>query len=356
MASQEIDRGRLREYMGRMIGHMTGGAICFAMWLGDELGLYRALAERGGQTADALADATGCHARLVAEWLNGQVAGGLVELDAGTSTYALSPEAAAALADDTSPVFVARGMNTFASLFFDIERIKAAFRGDGAIPWGAHDPHLFLGTEWLFRTGYRAHLAVDWLPLVDGVAARLQTGGAVADVGCGHGASAIEIARSYPSAHVWGFDSHAPSIATAVASAEAEGVADRATFAVCDAKAYTGDYDLICFFDCLHDMGDPVAVAAYAREHLTSDGVVLLVEPFALDELPANLAENPMAALFYVASSAVCTPNALSQGGTQALGAQAGEAALRAVFADAGYSALRRAAETTMNMVLVAEP
>ncbi len=356
MPSREVDRDRLRAYMGRMIGHMTGGAICFSIWLGDELGLYRSLADAGPCTADRLAERTGCQPRLVREWLNANAAAGLLEHSADGDTYAISPEGVAALADETSPVFVARGMNTFGSMYLDLERIKDAFRGGGDLPWAAHDPHLFVGTEWLFRTGYRAHLASKWIPALDGVEATLRAGGTVADVGCGHGAPAIEIARAYEDARVFGFDSHPPSIEIATARARAAGVGDRVTFEVADATAYDGAFDLICFFDCLHDMGDPVGAARHAHRHLTSNGRVMLVEPFALDGLDENLADNPMAALFYVASSAICTPNSLSQPGRHGLGAQAGEAVLREVLTEAGFSSMRRAAETTMNLILEARP
>jgi 2-polyprenyl-3-methyl-5-hydroxy-6-metoxy-1,4-benzoquinol methylase len=339
-----------------MAGYMTGGALCFAVWLGDELGLYRTLAGAGPQSAGALADATSCNPRLVREWLDGQVAGGLVVYDQATDTFELSAEAAAALADDSSPVFVARGMNAFASLFIDHDKIADAFRGSGGIPWGDHDPRLFSGTEWFFRTGYRAYLPGEWLPALDGVDAKLRSGAKVADVGCGHGASAVVMAQAYPAVRVWGFDYHAPSIETARKRATEAGVADRTTFEVAEANNYPGRYDLICFFDCLHDMGDPVGIARYAREHLEADGTVLLVEPFALDDKAANRTTNPMAALFYTVSSAICTPNSLAQDVALGLGAQAGEARLREVFEAAGYSRFRRVAETPMNLILEARP
>jgi 2-polyprenyl-3-methyl-5-hydroxy-6-metoxy-1,4-benzoquinol methylase len=349
-----IDEAKLGEFMGAMIGHMTGGALCFAIWIGDELGLYRALAENGPATADELAATTSTNPRLVQEWLDGQVAGRLLDYTTDVGRYSLSPGAAAALADDTSPVFVARGMNTFASFFLDHDKILGAYRSDGALAWGDHHPCLFSGTEWFFRTGYRAYLPTEWLPQLDGVDAKLRAGARVADIGCGHGASANVIAQAYKAAQVVGFDPHAPSIDTARKRAAEAGTADRVTFDVADAKSYPGSYDLICFFDCLHDMGDPVGIARYAREHLTEDGTVLLVEPFALDDKVANATDNPMAALLYTASSAVCTPNSLSQDVGLGLGAQAGEARLRTVFEEAGFTRFRRAAETPMNLILEA--
>ena len=350
-----IDEARMGEFMGRMAGYMTGGALCFGVWLGDELGLYRALAG-GAKTADELAAATGCQPRLVREWADGQAAGGLVDFDPDTDSYVLSPEGAAALADDSSPTFVARGMNAFLSVSVDHAKIADAFRGDGALSWGDHHPCLFKGTEWFFRTGYRAFLPGAWIPALDDVEAKLRAGASVADVGCGHGASAVVIATAYPKATVAGFDYHPPSIDTARKRAAEVGVGDRTTFELADAKSYPGTYDLICFFDCLHDMGDPVGIAAYARDHLNSDGTVLLVEPFALDDKPTNMAANPMSALFYTVSAAICTPNSLSQEVGLGLGAQAGEARLRDVFEQAGFSRFRRAAETPMNLILEARP
>ena len=355
MSHPTIDEARLHEFMGQMVGYMTGGALCFGIWLGDELGLYRALAA-GGKTADALADATGCNPRLVREWADGQVAGNLISFDAETGSYGLSPEAAAALADDTSPVFVARGMNAFLSISIDHRKIADAFRGSGALAWGDHHECLFNGTEWFFRTGYRAFLPTEWIPALDGGDAKLRSGATVADIGCGHGASAIVMATAYPNATITGFDYHPSSIDTARKRASDAGVGANTSFELADAKSYPGRYDLICFFDCLHDMGDPVGIAAYARDHLNPDGSVMLVEPFALDDMATNTASNPMSALFYTVSSAICTPNSLSQEVGLGLGAQAGEARLRDVLDQAGFSRFTRVAQTPMNLILEAKP
>jgi 2-polyprenyl-3-methyl-5-hydroxy-6-metoxy-1,4-benzoquinol methylase len=342
--------------MGRMVGYMTGGAACLGIWLGDELGLYRQLAAGGEQTTEEIAAAAGCNPRLVREWLDGQAAAGLIEYDPDADRYSIGPEAAMALADDSSPVFTARGMNTLGAMFKDFEKVRAVFKGDGGMSWGEHHHCLFKGTEWFFRTGYRAHLPSAWIPALDGVGAKLRAGARVADIGCGHGASAVVMAEAYPDSQFWGFDFHEPSIRTARERADEAGVGDRVTFDVAGAKDYSGTYDLVCFFDCLHDMGDPVGVAAHAREHLDPDGTVLLVEPFALDGRRENLNANPMAALLYIASSTVCTPNSLSQEVGLGLGAQAGEARLRAVFEEAGFSRFRRATETPLNLILEARP
>jgi 2-polyprenyl-3-methyl-5-hydroxy-6-metoxy-1,4-benzoquinol methylase len=350
----DVDGAKLDAFMGRMIGHMTGAAVCYSIWLGDELGLYREMAGTGPRTADSLAEKTGCHARLVREWLDGQAAGGLVGYDAESDSYVLGPEAAMALSDDTSPVFVARAMNALGSMYLDVQKTAAAFRGDGAMSWGEHHPCLFSGTEWFFRTGYRAYLTTSWLPSLDGVAAKLQAGARVADVGCGHGASLVAMASAYPNSSFSGFDFHAPSIETCRKRAVEAGVSARAEFQVASATDYMGQFDLICFFDCLHDMGDPVGVARHAREHLLPGGTVMLVEPFAIDSRPENIAENPMAALFYVASSCVCIPNSLSQDVGAALGAQAGEAKLRDILEQAGFHHIRRASQTPMNLIIEA--
>jgi SAM-dependent methyltransferase len=351
-----MDEVRLEELMGQLGGYMTGGGMCFSIWIGDQLGLYRAMARAGPMSADALAAKTACHPRLVREWLDSQAAGGLVTYRPADDSYELGDEEAMALAHDTSPVFVARAMSALGSFFMDIDKVTSAFRGDGGLAWGDHHSCLFSGTEWFFRTGYRAHLPSAWIPALDGVEAKLQAGAKVADVGCGHGASVVVIADTYPKSRVWGFDYHEPSIDTAHQRATEAGVSDRTTFEVATAKDYSGTFDLICFFDCLHDMGDPVGIASYARERLEPDGTVLLVEPFALDGRATNLAENPMAALMYTASSAICTPNSLSQEVGLGLGAQAGESRMRAVFGEAGFTSFRRAAETPMNLILEARP
>ena len=350
-----VDEAKLEEFMHHMIGFMTGSAVSYGIWLGDELGLYRVLADAGPAPAGEIAARAGCNSRLVADWLDGQAASGLIGYDAAADTYYLTAEAAMALADDSSPVFTARAMNAFGAFYADIDKLTSAFRGDGALAWGDHHPRLFDGTEWLFRTGYRAYLS-QWIAALDGVQPKLEAGARVADVGCGHGASVVVMAGHFPNSRFWGFDIHPPSIGTARKRAEEAGVTGRVTFEVATAMDYPGSYDLICFFDCLHDMGDPVGAARYALQSLEPGGTVLLVEPFALDDHQDNLTANPMAALFYHASSAVCVPNSLSQEVGTALGAQAGEARLRQVFEQAGYTRFRRTAETPVNIILEARP
>lgn len=351
-----LNEERVEQMMGQMVGHMTGSMICLGIWLGDELGFYRAMKGEGSLSADELAERTGCHPRLVREWLDGQAAGQLIDYDSDGDTYTLSDESAAVLADESQPTFVARSMNAIGSFFMDVEKVADAFRGDGAIPWGDHHPCLFRGTEWFFRPGYRNFLTTAWIPSLDGVEEKLKAGAHVADVGCGHGASLVTMAKAYPNSTFFGCDFHAPSVDVSRARAQEEGVDERTSFEVADSKSYEGNFDLICFFDCLHDMGDPVGIARHARERLKDGGSVLMVEPFAVDGRATNIAENPMAALLYNASACVCTPNSLSQDVGLGLGAQAGEERLRQVFLEAGFSSLERRTETPLNLVLQAAP
>jgi SAM-dependent methyltransferase len=351
MNETTVNETRLHDFLGKLVTDM-GGAYMMAMVLvGDELGLYRAMAGQQAIDADALAERCGCHPRLVREWLNANAAAGYVEhVDGG---YRLPPEQAMALADEDSPVYVAPGQNVLAACFLGLDRVLAAFRGDGGLPWGEHHHRMFHGVEKFFRPGYRAHLTADWLPALDGVVAKLQAGARVADVGCGHGASTIVMAEAYPRSRFFGFDFHGPSIEMARKRAAEAGVAGRTIFQTATAKGYQErELDLVCFFDCLHDMGDPVGAARHAHRALKADGTVLLVEPFA----GATLAENstPVGRLFYAASSMICTPNSLSQEVGLALGAQAGEPRLREVFGEAGFTRFRRAAETPFNLILEA--
>jgi SAM-dependent methyltransferase len=346
-----MDDAKLQEFMGKLVNDMGGAAMLASVIVGEELGLYRAMADGVWLTADDLAAKTQCQPRLTREWLSAQAASGYVEYADGR--FRLPPEQAMALADEESPVYVAGGAAVLASMFLDKDKIVTAMRGDGALSWGDHHPCMFSGTERFFRPGYRANLVASWLPALDGVVDKLEQGAAVADVGCGHGASTILMAQAYPKSHFVGLDFHGASIETAKQRAVDAGVADRTRFVVADAKSYQErDFDLVCFFDCLHDMGDPVGAARHAYESLKPNGSVLLVEPFANDRLEDNL--NPVGRMFYAASTFVCTPNSLSQEVGLGLGAQAGEARLRRVFLEAGFTQFRRATETPFNLVLEA--
>ena len=346
-----MDDAKLQEFMGKLVNDMGGAAMLASVIVGEELGLYRAMADGVSLTADDLAAKTHCQPRLTREWLNAQAASGYVEYADGR--FRLPPEQAMALADEESPVYVAGGAAVLASMFLDKDKNVTAMRGDGALSWGDHHPCMFSGTERFFRPGYRANLVASWLPALDGVVDKLEEGAKVADVGCGHGASTIVMAQAYPRSHFVGLDFHGASIETAKQRAVDAGVAERTRFVLADAKSYQErDFDLLCFFDCLHDMGDPVGAARHAYEALKADGSVLLVEPFANDRLEDNL--NPVGRMFYAASTFVCTPNSLSQEVGLGLGAQAGEARLRRVFLEAGFMQFRRATETPFNLVLEA--
>lgn len=345
-----MDEARLNEFMGKLVTDMGGAAMLANIILGEELGLYRAMADSQPVSPENLAERTGCNARLVREWLSAHAASGYMEHHDGQ--FRLPEEQAMALAMEDSPVYVAGGAVVVAALFHDKDKLVAAMRGDGALPWGEHHPCMFSGTERFFRPGYRAHLVSEWLPALEGVVDKLQRGAQVADVGCGHGASTVIMAQAFPDSRFVGFDYHAPSIDTANQRANDAGVAERTRFEHASAKDYPGDYDLICFFDCLHDMGDPVGAVRHARQALKPDGTVLLVEPFANDHLDDNL--SPVGRLFYAASTFICTPNSLSQEVGLGLGAQAGEGRLRKVFEEAGFSSFRRAAETPFNLILEA--
>ena len=346
-----MNEAKLHEFMGKVVTDMGGAWMMAMVLIGDELGLYKAMADGKPITADALASRCHCHPRLVREWLDANASSGYLEISDGA--YRLPPEQAMALANEESPVFVAPGQSVVASCFIDLDKVLEAFRGNGAFPWGAHHHRMFHGVEKFFRPGYQANLTTAWLPALDGVVDKLKRGAKVADVGCGHGASSIVMAKAYPNSRFVGIDFHAPSIETARKRASEAGVGAHVSFTTATAQTYTErDFDLICFFDCLHDMGDPVGAARHAREALKDDGTVLLVEPFAGD----NLAENstPVGRLYYAASTMVCTPNSLSQEVGLALGAQAGEARLARVFAEAGFTRFRRATETPFNLILEA--
>ncbi|MFN2626076.1 MAG: class I SAM-dependent methyltransferase [Mycobacteriales bacterium] len=350
-----VDEQRLNEFMGQAVTD-HGAAISIALtYLGDELGLYKALDGAGPLTAPQVAERTGTDARLVREWLSNQAAGGYVAYDPATDTFTLPDEQAFALAQDESPAFLPGFSQVVVSIYRDLDKLIAAFRSGGALGWHEHDTSLFHGTERFFRPGYAANLVSAWIPALDGIDAKLRGGASVADVGCGHGASTIVMAQAYPKSTFVGYDYHAPSIEAARKAAADAGVADRVRFEVASAKDYPGSgYDLVAFFDCLHDMGDPVGAARHVRSTLAPDGTWLLVEPFANDRLEDNL--NPVGRVFYGASTVICTPASKAQEVGLALGAQAGEARTREVVTGAGFGTFRRATETPFNLVYEAKP
>ncbi|HEY3783730.1 MAG TPA: class I SAM-dependent methyltransferase [Steroidobacteraceae bacterium] len=348
-----IDEGRLNAFLGKAVGDLGAAISAVLMCLGDELGFYRALAA-GPMSSGELAKRTGTHERYVREWLCNQAAGGYVEYDATTEHFHLSAEQALCLADPHGPVDLPGAYSIVQDLFHIKQRALENFRSGQGMEWGEHHPCLFHGTERFFRAGYNAHLLSEWLPALHDVVRKLASGARVADVGCGHGASTILMARAFPNSAFVGIDYHAPSIDTARGRAREAGV-DNASFEVGDATGYAGrDYDLIAFFDCLHDMADPAGVARHACQALKPEGTCMIVEPIAGDHLEDNM--NPVGRVYYAASSMICVPVSLARHGP-ALGAQAGESRLRTVVVDqGGFSRLRRAAQTPFNIVLEARP
>jgi SAM-dependent methyltransferase len=350
-----VDPDKLNAFMGKMVGEMGAAMSASLVILGERLGLYKALQAHGPADSVALADATGLNERLIREWLAAQAAAEYISFDPRTGRFSLSPEQAMVFAEEESPVFLAGGFELLAAVFKDEPKVAKAFQSGLGLGWHEHDVCLFRGTERFFRPGYNANLVSNWIPALEGVEAKLKAGAKVADVGCGHGASTILMAQAYPKSHFTGFDYHPPSIERAREAAAAAGVADRTDFQVASAQDYPGEgYDLVCIFDALHDMGDPVGAAAHIRASLAPDGTWLLVEPFAHDNLADNL--NPIGRMFYSASTMVCTPASQNQEVGLALGAQAGQARLRQVVQDAGFTRFRRATETPFNLVLEVRP
>ncbi|HEX7127262.1 MAG TPA: methyltransferase domain-containing protein [Thermodesulfobacteriota bacterium] len=353
VSAPAIDQRKLDAILAIAVNDLSAGYGGVMVSLGHRLGLYKAMAGAGPITPRELAARTGCAERYVREWLNAQVAGGYVGFHATSETYELSPEQAMVLADEDSPVFIPNAWNVPASMWFDEDKAVEAFRTGKGIAWGEHDGRLFCGVAAFYRNAYRGSLVGEWLPALDGVIAKLEAGITVADVGCGYGHSAVLMAEAFPRSRFHGFDVHEASIAEARRIAREAGVDDRVTFATARATDYPErGYDLICFFDCLHDLGDPVAAARHAAETLAPDGTVMLVEPFANDRVEENV--SPVARLYYAASTTLCCAHAIAEGGRMVLGAQAGEARLEQVFRKAGFTRFRRAATTPFNLILEA--
>ncbi len=355
MTATEIDEARLEAFMGQVVSDM--GAIISAplMALGERLGLYKAMAHAGPLSSQEVADRAGVAERPVREWLRNQAAGGYVTYDAESDRYTLPEEHAMALADEDSPVYILGLFDSIASLYAKEGEIEEAFRTGNGMGWHEHDHRLFRGTERFFRPGYRAHLVAEWIPALDGVQEKLERGARVADIGCGHGASTIIMAEAFPNSEFFGFDYHASSIEQAQARAAEAGLGHRITFEASSAKEFPGSgYDLVCVFDCLHDMGDPIGAARHIHDALAPDGTWMVVEPYAKDTVEENL--NPVGRVFYGASTVICTPASLAQEVGLALGAQAGEAQLAAVIREGGFTRVRRAAETPFNLILEARP
>jgi SAM-dependent methyltransferase len=349
----ETTEEQLMAFVHRAVGDV-GAVLNGAMVvIGDRLGLYRAMAGRGPITPAELATATGTDERYVREWLSAQAAAGYVTHE-GDGRFELPNEPAIALTDESSPACVVGAFELAVASLQATDRITDAFRTGAGMPWGEHHHDVHEGCERFFRPGYLNNLVDGWLPALDGVADQLATGIRVADVGCGHGASTLTMAAAFPQSTFIGFDGHPASIDAARQRAADAGVEDRVTFEVATAKEVTGRFDLVCFFDCLHDMGDPVGALRNVRSTLADGGTIMLVEPMAGDAIDDNL--NPVGAAYYAFSTLLCTPSSRSQEVGAALGAQAGEARLRDTAQEAGISQVRRVAETPFNMVLELRP
>lgn len=356
--TRDVNQDKLMQFLGKALGDMGGAMSAALVSIGDRLGLYKALAANGGLTPGDLAKQTGTAERYVREWLLNQAAGGYIDYNPAKGTYSMSPEQAFCLANEQSPVFLAGAFDVIQSVQRDEPKIRDAFKSGRGVAWGEHDACLFCGTERFFAGSYRGHLVQEWLPALDGVVAKLKTGADVADVGCGHGASTLIMAAAFPNSRFVGFDSHGPSVECANKKAKEAGLAGRVRFEVADATKIPppkagSQWDLICMFDCLHDMGDPVGACRSARGVLKKDGTLMLVEPNAGDTVESNF--NPIARIFAAASTMICVPASLASNGP-ALGACAGENRLTRVVKEGGFTKVRRATETPFNMVLEARP
>ena len=352
MTTAPIDENKIERFMNKMVADLGAAASSVLVIIGQQLGLYKSLAENGPLSADELAEKTGTSARYILEWASSQAASGYIEYDLVTLKFYLNPEQAAAFGDEESPFYMAGGFYSIASMFKDEPTITDAFQTGKGVSWGSHDSCLFCGVAKFFESTYKAHLIQDWIPALDGAQEKLIQGAKVADVGCGYGHSTLLLAETYPNSQFFGYDFHQPSIDQAKKLAKEKNLTN-VTFSTAKAKDFPGEsYDLVTFFDCLHDMGDPAGAAKYVHSKLASDGTWMIVEPFAHDKLEENL--NPVGRVYYSFSATVCTPSSLSQEVGLALGAQAGENKIREVISSGGFTRIRRATETPFNMILEA--
>jgi SAM-dependent methyltransferase len=350
--SREINEDKMNQFLGKVVTDFGASLSSSLAYIGQKLGLYKELAANSPLTPGELAEKTNTTERYVREWLVNQASGGYVEYDPATERYTLSAEQAAALTDEQSPFFVGGGFYVVKAMGQAVERIESHFRNGGGMLWGEHHPDLFIGVEKFFRPGYTAHLVSSWIPALDGVEEKLKTGAKIADIGCGHGASTIIMAKAFPNSEFWGFDNHDASIEYASRAAEEAGVGDRVHFEVANAQTVPDNqFDLVAFFDCLHDMGDPVGACRRAAEVLNAGGTALIVEPMAGNNVQENF--NPVGRTFTGASTLCCTSNSLALDGP-ALGAVASEDRLKEVVLAGGFKQFRRATETPFNRVFEA--
>lgn len=347
-----LDSGRLEEFAGKVAGDQAAAYNAILVYLGDRLGIWRSLATLGTTTVAQLAEHAGVAPRYLQEWLAAQAANGYVTYNAAANTFTLSPEAASCLAEEESPTALMSGFELIAAVWAASDKLANVYTTGEGLGWHEHDPRLFTAVARFYGTMYRNSMFSEWFSAVDGLIEQLETGIRVLDVGCGLGVPTILLAEAFPNSTFTGVDYHQDSIRQAVAAAAEAGVSDRVEFLVGDATGYDGTYDLVLFFDAVHDFGDPVGALAHARSVLAPGGRVVAIEPYAEDTLEANLA-NPIAPVFYVGSSALCVPHSVSDGGA-AFGAQAGPARLTQAFRDAGFTSAQVAASTMTNLVIEA--
>jgi 2-polyprenyl-3-methyl-5-hydroxy-6-metoxy-1,4-benzoquinol methylase len=351
-----IDDAKLQRLLGQMLGDLGGAASVAMVRMGDALGLYRVLHSKGAMTSAELAREAKVDERYVREWLSHQAASNYLSYDPAGGRFELPPEQAMVFADESSPVYMMGAFDLMVALQQNQPKVQEAFKSGGGVAWGDLSGCLWCATARFFRPGYQNNLVQQWLPALGGVVAKLERGAEVADVGCGYGWSTVIMAKAFPKSRFVGYDYHEGSIEAARAHAREHGVEATVRFEVATAKGtpVDGRFDLVTFFDCLHDMGDPTWTAAHVKRMLKPDGTWMVVEPMAGNRLEDNL--NPVGRLYYAGSTMICVPTSLSQEVGAALGAQAGEAKLREVITAGGFGNVHRAAETPFNMVLEARP
>ncbi len=350
-----VDQDKLMSLVFQIVGDWGAAWTVPLTRIGERLGLYKALAERGPAASKEIAEATGTSERYVREWLAQQAASGYIAYDTATHRYFMTPEQIKLLADETSPLYLHGMFQLMEAAFKSAPEIERRFVTGGGFGWHEHDAGLFEGTERFFKPGYVMNLIDVWLPALDGVMQKLQAGATAADVGCGLGATTIIMAKSFPQSQFVGFDYHAASIEMARERAAAQGAPANLKFEVATAKSFPGSgYDLVTNFDCLHDMGDPVGAAEHVYKALDKDGTWMVVEPFSGDRVEDNF--TPVGRMFYGASTLLCTPGSLSQEVGAALGAQAGETRIRDVTVQAGFTRFRRATQTPFNIIYEVRP
>lgn len=352
MASAAINEEKFGALMGKALTDIGGAFSVLMAYVGDRLGLYRALERHGPGTSAEIAAEACLDERYVREWLSCVSAAGHLDYDPASQRFTLSPEAALIYAAEGDPRCLQGFFQAVKSAFDDEEKATEAIRAGRGLSWGERSPCCFCGTDRFFRPGYAANLVDSWIPALTGVKEKLEAGAKVADIGCGHGSSTILMAEAFPNSHFTGFDFHPPSIDAAIAKKDESGLTN-VTFEVAAAKTFPGeDYDFVCIFDAIHDMGDPAGAAAHIRKALKPDGSFMVVEPLAGDALEENL--HLLGTIFYGFSTLACVPASRAQEVGLALGAQAGEKRLAAVLHEGGFGTVRRAVQTDTNMVLEA--